>query len=116
MIGRRFILRTERRALQWLRSLKDPMDKLARWQEFLQDFDFECHYRPGQKHGNADALSRLPHVTDTDPGVQTADVNAIVVSRPTRHEWAAAQTTDPDTATIYHHLSVGLPKPAEQEM
>nr|VZI47496.1 unnamed protein product [Spirometra erinaceieuropaei] len=116
LIGRRFVFRTDHRALQWLRSFKDPMDQLARWQEFLQDFDFECQYRPGHKHGNADALSRLPHVIDADPGVKTADVNAIVVSEPTRHEWATAQTTDPDTATIYRHLSLGLLKPAEQEM
>nr|VZI35101.1 unnamed protein product [Spirometra erinaceieuropaei] len=116
LIGRRFVLRTDHRALQWLRSFKDPMDQLARWQEFLQDFDFECQYRPGHKHGNADALSRLPHVTDADPNVQRAGVNAIVVSEPTRHEWATAQTTDPDTATIYRHLSLGLPKLAERKM
>ncbi|BHF70212.1 hypothetical protein SprV_0301326200 [Sparganum proliferum] len=116
LIGRRFILRTDHRALQWLRSFKDPMDQLARWQEFLQDFDFECQYRPGPKHGNADALSRLPPIPDTDPDVQTAAVNAIVMSEPTRHEWTTAPATDPDTATIYRHLTLGLPKPTEQEM
>nr|VZH97045.1 unnamed protein product [Spirometra erinaceieuropaei] len=116
LVGRRFVLRTDHRALKWLRSFKDPMDQLARWQEFLQDFDFECQYRPGHKHDNADALSRFPHVTDADPDVKRAGVNAIVVSEPTRHEWATAQTTDPDTATIYRHMSLGLPKPAEQEM
>nr|VZH95593.1 unnamed protein product [Spirometra erinaceieuropaei] len=31
LIGQRFILRTDHRALQWLRSFKDPMDQLARW-------------------------------------------------------------------------------------
>nr|VZI12709.1 unnamed protein product [Spirometra erinaceieuropaei] len=115
LVGRRFVLRTDHRALQWLRSFKDPMDQLARWQEFLQDFDFECQYRPGHKHGNADALSRLPHVTDADPDIQTAGVNAIVVSEPTRHEWATAQKTDSDTATIYRHMSLGLPKPTERK-
>nr|VZI10038.1 unnamed protein product [Spirometra erinaceieuropaei] len=47
LIGRRFILRTDHKALQWLQSIKDPMDQLARWQEFLQDFDFDCQFRPG---------------------------------------------------------------------
>nr|VZI42386.1 unnamed protein product [Spirometra erinaceieuropaei] len=116
LVRRRFVLRTDHRALQWLRTFKDPMDQLASWQEFLQDFDFECQYRPGHKHGNADAFSRFPHVTDADPDVQRAGVNAIVVSEPTRHEWVTAQTTDPDTATIYRHMSLGLPKPAEREM
>nr|VZI26939.1 unnamed protein product [Spirometra erinaceieuropaei] len=32
LIGRRFILRTDHKALQWLQSIKDPMDQLARWQ------------------------------------------------------------------------------------
>ncbi|BHF84376.1 hypothetical protein SprV_0902752700 [Sparganum proliferum] len=47
LFGRRFFLRTDHRALQWLRSIKDTMDQIARWQEFLQDFDFECQFRPG---------------------------------------------------------------------
>ncbi|BHF84347.1 hypothetical protein SprV_0902749800 [Sparganum proliferum] len=37
LVGRRFILRTDHRALQWLRSIKDPTDQLARWQEFVSD-------------------------------------------------------------------------------
>nr|VZI26309.1 unnamed protein product [Spirometra erinaceieuropaei] len=81
LIGRRFILRTDYRVRQWLRSFKNPMDQLARWQEFLPDFDFECQYHQGHIHGKADTLSRLPHVTDTDPGVQTADVNTIAATQ-----------------------------------
>ncbi|BHF65641.1 hypothetical protein SprV_0200865400 [Sparganum proliferum] len=116
LIGRRFILRTDNKALQWLQSIKDPMDQLARWQEFLQDFDFDCQSRPGHKHGNADALSRLPDPPPTETETHTESVNAIIMSETTRHTWADAQRTDPDTATIYHHLTNNLNKPREAEM
>ena len=33
---------------------------MARWLERLQEFDFAIVHRPGKKHQNADALSRLP--------------------------------------------------------
>ncbi|BHF81940.1 hypothetical protein SprV_0802507500 [Sparganum proliferum] len=116
LVGRRFILRTDHRALQWLRSIKDPMDQLARWQEFLQDFDFECQFRPGHKHGNADALSRLPNSTNPADESHDTAANAIIVAEPTRYAWSSAQSSDPDTAVIYHHLSQGLSKPSEQAM
>ncbi|BHF71089.1 hypothetical protein SprV_0401414300 [Sparganum proliferum] len=116
LIGRRFILRTDHKALQWLQSIKDPMDQLARWQEFLQDFDFDCQFRPGHKHGNADALSRPPDPPPTETETPTESVNAIIMSETTRHTWADAQRTDPDTATIYHHLTNNLNKPREAEM
>ncbi|BHF62282.1 hypothetical protein SprV_0200564300 [Sparganum proliferum] len=113
LVGRRFILRTDHRALQCLRSIKDPMDQLARWQEFLQDFDFECQFRPGHKHSDADALSRLPNTTNPADEPHDAAVNAIIVAEPTRYAWSSAQSSDPDTAVIYHHLTQGLSKPSE---
>ncbi|BHF73105.1 hypothetical protein SprV_0401618000 [Sparganum proliferum] len=116
LVGRRFILRTDHRALQWLRSIKYPMDQLARWQEFLQDFDFECQFRPGHKHRNADALSRLPNTTNPADEPHDASVNAIIVAEPTRYAWSSVQSSDPDTAVIYHHLTQGLSKPSEQVM
>ncbi|BHF80924.1 hypothetical protein SprV_0702405300 [Sparganum proliferum] len=38
------------------------------------------------------------------------------MSETTRHTWAEAQRTDPDTTTIYHHLTNNLNKPLEAEM
>ena len=60
LFGRRFRLRTDHGSLTWLRNFKDPEGQLARWLEVLQQFDFEIFHRPGRKHTNADALSRLP--------------------------------------------------------
>ena len=40
-------------------SFKDLEGQMARWLEILGTYDFEVVHRPGTKHGNADALSRL---------------------------------------------------------
>ena len=33
---------------------------MARWLESLAEYDLKVQHRPGKKHTNADALSRLP--------------------------------------------------------
>lgn len=58
LLGRHFVVRTDHQALKWLFSLKEPKNRIARWIEILSAFDFEIEYRPGKKHGNADAMSR----------------------------------------------------------
>lgn len=35
--------------------------RLTRWLLLLSAYEFSIEFRPGKKHGNADALSRLPH-------------------------------------------------------
>jgi hypothetical protein len=61
LLGRRFIVRTDHHSLIWLLNFKSPQDQLARWLEELSQYNMEIHHRPGRKHTNADALSRLPH-------------------------------------------------------
>jgi hypothetical protein len=61
---KRFVLRTDHRALQWIRTMEAPSGMVARWLLTLADYDFEVQYRKGEQHGNADALSRAPHVEE----------------------------------------------------
>ena len=58
LLGRQFLLRTDHGSLRWLFNFKDPTGQLARWLEFLSQFNFEIVHREGIKHQNADALSR----------------------------------------------------------
>ena len=60
LYGRKFLLRTDHSALQWLLSFRHPEGQVARWLEGLQQYDFTVEHRAGTKHGNADALSRQP--------------------------------------------------------
>eukprot|EP00731_Ephydatia_muelleri_P034946 Em0087g15a len=60
LLGREFTLRTDHSSLVWLRNFKEPEGQLARWLEKLQEYSFSVVHRQGTKHGNADALSRVP--------------------------------------------------------
>ena len=59
LLGRHFILRTDHGSLRWLHCFKEQEGQVHRWLEQLSQFDFEIIHRPGAKHGNADAMSRL---------------------------------------------------------
>lgn len=58
---RKFIVKTDHSAIQYLNGTKDLSGRLGRWMLFLQGYTFDVEYRPGKLHGNADALSRLPY-------------------------------------------------------
>ena len=60
LLGRPFMIRSDHGALTWLQNFKEPDGQLARWLEKLQEFQFTIVHRPGRKHNNADALSRIP--------------------------------------------------------
>ncbi|KAJ8346565.1 hypothetical protein SKAU_G00279660 [Synaphobranchus kaupii] len=60
LCGRPFTVRTDHASLQWLMSFKEPEGQLARWLEELQCYEFTVTHRAGERHGNADALSRRP--------------------------------------------------------
>ena len=60
LIGRKFTIRTDHAALQWLMNFKDHDGQLARWHLALSEFKFDIVHREGIKHGNADGCSRIP--------------------------------------------------------
>jgi hypothetical protein len=66
LLGRTFTVRTDHQALIWLFSFKEPKGRIARWVEILSAFDFTVEYRPGSKHGNADAMSRCLNPRECD--------------------------------------------------
>ena len=54
LLGCHFRVRSDHEALKWLFSMKEPKHCIARWIEFLSEFDFELEYHPGEKHGNTE--------------------------------------------------------------
>ncbi|CAH0725412.1 unnamed protein product, partial [Brenthis ino] len=57
--GRKFILRTDHKALIWLSKLKEPNQRLTRWKLKLQDYDYTIEHVKGKENYVADALSRI---------------------------------------------------------
>ncbi len=53
-----FLVLTDHRNLEYIRSAKRLNPRQARWSLFFSRFDFKVTYRPGSKNGKADALSR----------------------------------------------------------
>ena len=60
LLGKSFTVRTDHGSLTWLLNFKEPQGQLARWLEELGQYDMTVVHRPGRKHQNADALSRIP--------------------------------------------------------
>ena len=85
LLGHCFTLRTDHAPLTWPYGVKEPEGQVARWLEQLQELDFKIIHRPGQRHQNADALSRLPcrqcgHTGEDDKNNESATIATLQLS------------------------------------
>ena len=58
--GRKVVIYTDHKALKWLKNIKHPNGKLARWILKLEEYDYTIEHKSGQMMQHADALSRAP--------------------------------------------------------
>ena len=58
LYGQKFRLRTDHASLMWLCRRHEPSNQIARWLEILSEFSYTTEHRKGERHGNADGLSR----------------------------------------------------------
>ena len=60
LYGKRFILRTDHRAITFMLTTRKPITaQFQNWINFLSSLNIKLEYRKGEKHGNADAISRM---------------------------------------------------------
>ena len=59
LLGRPFLIRTDHASLAWLMRFKKIGGQLCRWLEYLSRFAYTIQHRSGDKHSNADGLSRV---------------------------------------------------------
>src|SRR6266516_2107012 len=60
LLGRKFKVRTDHAALQYVRSATELFGQQARWLDMICEFNFTLTHRAGTLRGNADGLSRIP--------------------------------------------------------
>ena len=118
LLGRRFLVRTDHRALEHWRTFKEPsaIMIMARWMEFLSQFQFDIKYRQGRAHANADGLSRRS--APAPPAVSIAAVDDDTLALPTplvqrakwcMSDWANAQSQDCELSTFRTWLGIHPP-------
>ena len=122
---RPFTLRVDNAALRYLKTMEAPRGMLARWLETLSAHDFDIQHRPGKSHGNADALSRAPHLPPADGStdLSAGEIHQLQPGlRPPPEEeiwtpeaWQQAQAADEDLAPLLQAVRRGTP-PTEQQV
>ena len=124
LYGRRFILVTDHKPLT---SLFGPTkatpslaaNRLARWALMLNQYNYTIEYRETRKHGNADALSRLPIGPDPsfDGEESDADIDTVCMIKtigmqikPVDSKVLAKETSkDPILSRIIRYTREGWP-------
>ena len=119
LLGRKFTIVTDHKPLIWLRRMKNPAPRLARWLLRVREFDFELVYRDGKQNGNADALSRwlldenlpdnfITEANTEEPGIV---INAIFFQQVDSNEM---QKEDEDITRFKEYLISGKQTDTEQ--
>ena len=68
------IIRSDCKAVEWLKTARDPTGRLARWTMKLSPYHLIIQHRPGRSNLNGDFLSRYPMSQATSDSVE---INAI---------------------------------------
>ena len=89
LLGRPFKVMTDHAALRWLFTQKDPKSKFVRWILELQEYDMVVETRAGVANGNADAMSRLPGLLESQGSTSHAMI--AIVTRSSTHSLPPAR-------------------------
>ena len=128
-----FILRLDNKALTHVHTMEPPVGCTQRWLETLANYDFTVVHRAGKQHGNADSLSRAPHLPppdeQEDQGYEESLAAVLPANEHQNHrpnestdpvidapadfwsvpEWVQKCQKDPDLAILYTWLQRGTP-------
>ncbi|KAI4897414.1 hypothetical protein NFI96_032838 [Prochilodus magdalenae] len=81
-----FLVLTDHKNLEYLRSAKRLNSRQARWSLFFSRFNFQITYRPGTRNTKADALSRIFENEPSEPPASKPILEPNIVLSPVRWE------------------------------
>jgi transposase InsO family protein len=119
LLGQRITVRSDHGSLVWLKNFKQPEAQLARWLEFISQYDMEIVYRPGAKSQNADGLSRRgcpPACSYCSRREQLSEERVALRNVHLRGEidWMAEQIQDPELVEVRKWVRENNRPPWEQ--
>ncbi|KAI4898691.1 hypothetical protein NFI96_020791 [Prochilodus magdalenae] len=79
-----FLVLTDHKNLEYLRSAKRLNSRQARWSLFFSRFDFQITYRPGTRNTKADALSRIYEDEPNEPSISKPILEPRMILAPIR--------------------------------
>ncbi len=89
-----FVVLTDHRNLEYIRSAKRLNPRQARWSLFFSRFSFTVTYRPGSKNGKADALSRLYDSSSTERFTNEPIISSTLIVAPVRWDMGLTEITE----------------------
>ena len=104
LYGRCFLVLTDHQPITYLKTMKDPRGKFARWLQEVSSFDFDINYRPGKMHQDADSPSRRPSANIPDLEPETVSATTIIGDIQSFKE---GQATDPNIRCVLDQLKSG---------
>lgn len=116
LMYRKFVIRTDHHSLIYLqRQNQLNTGRLARWIDFLSQFDFTIEYLPGKSNSAADALSRMGDTETAEVTTDLAELQASVSERILNENLKKliiqGYTQDPGFLDIYTTLKENLEPP-----
>uniref|UniRef100_A0A8B9HPR9 Gypsy retrotransposon integrase-like protein 1 n=1 Tax=Astyanax mexicanus TaxID=7994 RepID=A0A8B9HPR9_ASTMX len=81
-----FVVITDHKNLEYLRSMKSMNSRQARWSIFFAHFDFVITYRPGSRNTKADALSHIYEEHSAESSEPSTILKPGIVLAPIRWE------------------------------
>jgi hypothetical protein len=109
LMYRRFLICTDHHSLIYIKQQKQVNNgRLARWLDFLSQFEFDIQYIKGETNSVADALSRYPEVEVEDVDIEVHEtVTQVVVNEALKEKLIEGYRHDEEFKEIYDILSKG---------
>ena len=113
LLGKRFLLRTDHKPMQYFPVTRDHWGRRARWLADLQLYDFSIQYFEGTQNCVADALNLLGFAKEPIDTIAKATASHDKSLQFLEDDIRTAQATDSDIAVVMRLLKTRRPPSAD---